>query len=351
MPTFEVLAAHGVDAARWQSYVDLLPHECRDVILTPAYYRIQEVAGGRGRCAVYGDGEAFVIQPFMHRDIAGSFLTDITSPYGFGGPFVGHHNVGGVSESAIVELWKLFDAEFSKWRANESVVSEYCALPPHVWEYQAVALRAAGVDVRETKEAALIRVDRSDDEILADAHESRRQLLGRARRDGLMAAPYDDAGGFHERYAASMNVKEAAARWRLSESYFRSHDALMPDRGVMISVGRECAAIVLFGGRIAHYHFAARAPKASPGSGEMLIMAACRAARIAGATWLNLGGGLTSSHDDSLWKYKSSWTPHRAAVRHYTRIFDQAAYESLTVAASQPLGATWFPAYRAGEAS
>ena len=65
---FEILSCAGKDAARWQSLIDRLPLEYRDILFTPAYARIQQSLGQRPCfAAVYEWDDYFILQQFMQR--------------------------------------------------------------------------------------------------------------------------------------------------------------------------------------------------------------------------------------------------------------------------------------------
>lgn len=334
MHEFEVLTAHGLDAARWQSFCDRLPMAVQDVHYTPAYYRVQEAAGGaEARCCVATWSASFIIHPFMLRPIADGWQ-DVTSPYGFGG------QVG--SDLDSVKRREYAEA-FSRWAEANRVVSEYAALSP------------MSFDGSISKPAAMVYVDQTDVGILEGAHMSRRHGLARAARDEMSCLESEIPYGFIPIYKEAMERKGAAERWRYNDELFLRYSfELCPDRAIWLQAGTksgiECAALVLFGGQVAHYHFAARRDGALPGSGELLVMTACQMARRVGARWLNLGGGLTDAPDDPLWRFKSSWTPDRAFTKSYRRIFNPEVYGSLCRERGiDPNAETWFPAYRAKE--
>lgn len=348
--TFEVLSAHGVDAARWQSLCDRLPVGVRDVMYTPAYYRTQEHGWSNAACAVYEWDDWFVMHPFLLRKIVTPVGVtdrfDMTSPYGFGGPVSNNDGFGSS------RLWLWMEKDFEVWRRDHKVVSEYCALSPFAGKHQDHLLRESDVKIWDmAKQVATIRVDWPDEYILKSAHESRRQLLGRAVRDGLYVFHFQESPGlFSLSYDRHLDRIGAHPRWRRPDGYFQKYQMLMPERAAVLGVGGQ-RALVIVNGQVAHYHYACRDEKPPAGSGETLVMGACRWAARGGASWLNLGGGLTIAPDDSLWAYKSSWTPHRAPVRTYTRVFDDVAYVNLCADAGVSEGEKWFPAYRAKEAA
>lgn len=345
MYRFEVLNCHGQDAVRWQSFVDRLPWDGRDVMLTPAYYRVQAVMGDQGHCAVLSwdaHGGGFCLYPFMMRAIAPG-LVDIATPYGFGG-----------------RVWKLpsaesrqitdneFNSRFTQWCNAAGVVSEYCS---SLACGKTVVVQENCPPPRQT---VAIDLRKPDDEILAAAAPSRKAAIERAAREGITAGTFTLAE-FWAAYSLSIKRKRGAKRFQFPLPYFCAHQQLGDERYCVLSAGDQ-HLLMLFGGRVAYYHLACRDEGSRQGSGEVLMLEAIRRARASGAQWLHLGGGLTQDPQDPLWRYKASWSPDRATVWSARVIHDQDRYAALCREAGMPPEAAsadypgWFPAYRAREA-
>lgn len=342
---FEVLTAHGSDALRWQSLWDRLPNDLRDVHYTPAYGRVQEVLGGSARCAVYEWDDWFVMQPFMLRDVSAGYR-DMTSMYGHGGPL---SNMRSLSANALSQ-WG--EVEFEKWRTDQKVVCEFCALHPMLAADQDRLIHPHA-QVRDVRQTVVMRVDWGDEYIIADMRRDRQQNLEKAEElyvvNGANWVP------FYERYAETMARHNAALRFQFPQHYFREHaNHLWPDRMALLFAGSgiedaSVASIILFGHHHAHYQFTGNADDVPRGANDKLIMEAARLARRAGCSWLLLGGGTTSAPDDSLLQFKSGFSKHRAMARVYTRVFDADAYARLCRETGRdPLDRSgFFPAYRA----
>lgn len=346
---FEVLTAHGADALRWQHVWDRLPHDLRDVHYCPAYGRVQEALGGSARCAVY-EWEAWVImQPFMLREIGETGYRDMTSMYGHGGPL---SNMRSLSARALME-W--MEVEFARWRSEQRVVSEFCALHPILADDQRRLVHPDAV-LRDVRQTVAMRVDCTDEVIAAGMRADRRQNLAKAANlymvEGANWLP------FCALYAETMRRHDAPSRFQFSNYYFTTHgDHLWPDRMAILFCGEKintvrAASLILFGHHHAHYHFTGTADDMPRGANDRIIMEAARLARRAGCTWLMLGGGTTSAADDSLLAFKAGFSKHRFMARNYRRVFDGDAYMRLCgEAGCYPQDGGFFPAYRAAEAA
>lgn len=343
---FEVLTAHGADALRWQSLWDRLPADLRDVHYSPAYGRVQEVLGGSARCAVLEWDDWVWLQPFMLRDIAAGY-SDMTSMYGHGGPLCT------MRSSSATTIAAKADAEFARWRVEHKVVSEFCALHPMLAEDQDRLIHPSA-QVREVRQTVAMRVDWADEYILKDMRRDRRQNMERAGDVEIKQPLGSSSGTFACLYAETMLRHSAPKRWNFSFNYFDAHvHELFPDRMAFLFAARDgvtsVASMVLFGRRHAHYQFTGTADIMPRGANDKLVMEAARVARRAGCSWLLLGGGTTSSPDDTLLQFKSGFSKYRFMARTYSRVFDADAYARLCREAGRdPLNRSgFFPAYRA----
>jgi hypothetical protein len=344
---FEVLTAHGTDAARWLGFFDRLPRELRDVHYTPAYARVQERLGHKALCAVYtAPDDMFVMQPFLLRKVPGGTYHDMTSLYGYGGPL---SNIVGWSAGALME-W--MEKDFSAWREANGVIAEFCVLHPLAEKPQGRLLTHIAQPVK-VKDVVLINCDQTAEAITKDMRTDRRQNLGHAA--GMMRIEKCNPWDFYKLYKQTMDRKGAALRWRMPQAYFADHQLeLVPDHAAMIAVSNgimQSASIILLGGRTSYYHFTGNADDIKRGANEYLIQWAAQLAGAAGSQWLHLGGGVTSDPADKLFAFKASLSPHRATVSTYRRVFNQDVYDRLSREAGVPEDEPFFPAYRAKEAA
>jgi hypothetical protein len=346
---FEVLTAHGADALKWQHVWDRLPHDLRDVHYCPAYGRVQEALGGRAMCAVY-EWEAWIImQPFMLRDIGETGYRDMTSMYGHGGP------VSNMRSTSARSLAEWMEVDFARWRGEQKVVSEFCALHPMMAGDQIRLIHPDAV-LRDVRQTVAMRIDCTDEVIAAGMRADRRQNLVKA--SAMQIGPVI-ADKVWDIYTETMQRHHVAPRWRFPLSYFRAYNSeLWPDRAEFIAAygddnTRVSASLLLFGHHHAHYQFTGNDADAPRGANDRIIMEAARLARRAGCTWLLLGGGTTSAESDSLLAFKAGFSKHRFMARNYRRIFDREAYIRLSSEAGRdPTNdAEFFPAYRAAEAA
>lgn len=337
--TFRILYPSGRDAALWQSLVDRLPHERRDVLLTPAYARVQAATGdGKPLCMVWEWGETFVMQPALLRGEEG--CRDLTSFYGGGGPIA---NTVVLGPKAI----DIMSRASAQWRENAHVVCEYT---------QIVGRHLLGS--QHVKNAVVVSLNH--DQLLSWFSRNRRREIEAAAGNGITAAAVTPDGNsisrFHALYRESMQRIGADERWWYSEDVFWSYvQHLWPEHMSLIAAGPgpgnndpESMLLLVHGYGKCYAHFLG-----GHKHNALLYYEAMRHARTIGCETCFLGGGTTDKTDDPLLQYKLGFSKQTVPVYVHKQIFDTTAYREACHKAGIDMAVeqTWFPAYRAREAA
>lgn len=343
---FQILSAHGTDAKVWDSYVEMLPYDLRDVHFTSGWGRAQEAAIPRAMAhmaALRDDDRGEVtMQTFLMRPIPDSrHLYDVGAA-GYGGI---------VTSSALPsgDHGQRFEREMAQWRREQQVICEFALINPAFAGHQMALAIGAGATLRPVKDVIVLHVG-PDEEFRSAMRATRRHAHDKGARANVRPVPVTEFLGI---YSRAMERKEAAPRWRLGLPYFQEIANLGDDAdcfAVHSSDGTMGAAgVFLFGRSVAYYHLAATVDKPEPGLADVIVGAGVQEANARGCDWLHLGGGVTSAKDDSLLAYKRSFGGLQRVVYGVHRVFDDAAYRLLCDGA--PTGPNdFFPAYRAKEA-
>lgn len=337
---FEVLTAHGEDAARWTELIGYLPYDLRDVYMTPGWGRANEADGATAHLAVsIHEGQGFIVaQPFLKRPIRGTPFCDITA-LGYGGP---------VTSSALAARTDgvSFNDEFRAWCRTQQVVSEFYLINPVSASHQQILLPSDG-GPRMERGVTLLHLG-TQDEIVARMRPNRRQSL---RKANGAVVDWCQPANVADVYVPAMRRKNAAPRWQFSLGYFENLKRQLGDNCAMVSSTKDgvvqAVAVFLLGRATAYYHLAATVEHPVSGHADQLILAGAVLAKKRGCDWLHLGGGLTADTDDTLAAYKRSFGGITRPVYSNRRVLDRTVYDAL----SQGHDPSFFPAYREKEAA
>ena len=292
-----------------------------DAYFRPEFLRASALAEGAEQAAFSHGG---VLYPFLVRRLPGG-RCDLTSAYGFGGPF-------GVDGD-----WR---APFRAACAERGVVSEFIRFHP-VRANQ----RLAGADValERVQEMVVLDIAADDEKLVRRMVPQARNKLRKAWRAGLVAEPSRDLGRFWRMYTEAMQSMGAAESYMFGRDYFAALDAL-GDNLLMLDTG-QAAALFLSGAGAMHYFLSATTDEGRRNAAaNLIIFEAMRRARDAGLAALNLGGGLREG--DTLHAFKTSFGPGRATYYVGSAVHDPAVYRELSARAGADPDDAFFPAYR-----
>jgi hypothetical protein len=290
-----------VDDARWAGYLNALPTERRDIHFSPELYRAYSVLGLKTGLAVTELMGEFICQPLL--------LTDNTlrNAYNFGGP---------VASSDVLNIKYEHQLNVESWKTNNAC-GESTILNPFLASHQ--------LDLYPTEKPAYVK-----DVVWVDLTKpmewrgTSRRAATKAMESGVTVKQVDNKTlpVFHKIYTQTMLRRNASNHWMFPLEFFEVLCAQLDKRVVLLYAyvdgWLESACLLLLGPEVAYYHFACtngNHPKL--GVNNLLVAEAAAHARKRGCTKMCLGGGLTDSQNDSLFKFKAGFSSLRAPVYKY----------------------------------
>ncbi|MEZ4223856.1 MAG: GNAT family N-acetyltransferase [Polyangiaceae bacterium] len=351
--SFQVLAADRADEraswlARWEGSED------REPFAHPAYVELFAKAEERALCAHAAHEGGEVLYPLIRRPLAslpwatGDRAADLTSPYGYGGPFASGSAVGQGDE-----FWRSFD----NWSADEGIVTSFTRLS--LFETQLPGLPAAA-DALFPNVVRSLELD--EEGLWRDYAHKVRKNVNKAKRSGLRVE-IDETGArltdFLSIYASTMDRRDAREDYYFPETFFRTIVERMPGSYVFAHVldGDHVVSTELVL-RSRHYLYSflggtlAEAFDKRPN--DLLKHEVTLWGMSAGLRAYVLGGGYGEA--DGIFRYKLSFAPQgEHPFRVLRRVHDTAGLErllALRAADAERSGATvqprdgFFPPYR-----
>lgn len=322
----------------------------------PAYLEV--VAGGaRPLCAVFEAADGDVALPFLLRTVPGTDEVDVTSPYGYGGPFVrpAAHRGAPTDEAALTDsFWRAW----SSWCSDSGVVTEVLRFS---LDAGTVVQRYPGERV-ERAVNYVRRLDLTPDALWQDVDRKVRKGVARARRDGL-TVEIDHQGHrldeFLTLYTGTMDRRGAADGYYFDRTFFERLLEGLPGSTTFVHVLHDgdvvSTELLLHSPTTAWSFLGGTEASAFPHRpNDLLKVEAALHLRERGITSFVLGGGARPG--DGIERYKRALAP-TGAVPFATgqRVHDPRAHEALCRASSVPEAEVregarhrgHFPAYRA----
>ncbi|WP_328425715.1 GNAT family N-acetyltransferase [Micromonospora sp. NBC_00389] len=346
-------ARRTADATRW-----LAVHRAwaaREVFAHPSYVRL--FAGERDEpLAAYAETQSgFILYPFVLRPVTARHLvrpgrpvSDIISPYGYGGAF---HC--GANEVEAKEFWSAFD-DFCRSRRVVSEFSRLCLFEDRRLPYPGQTEQKLVNVVRD------LRTPR--DQMWQEFDHKVRKNVNKARRLGVRIE-VDETGArlddFLQIYQGTMDRRHARTGYYFPREFFESILHELPGDFAFFHAlhdGRVVSTELLL--RSAHtlYSYLGGTERSAFDlrPNDLLKFEVFRWGQEHGMTHVVLGGGYAP--EDGIFRYKRAFAP-RGLVPYAvgTRVFDEWTYARLVdahqaeargrLAGWQPLPG-FFPAYR-----
>ena len=329
-----------------------------DVYFSPGYHRIfEEYEGHRAELFVYREGNRFVAFPYLRRDLGElehlglglGELFDVTSAYGYGGPFWS-------VEEPDEGMWKRFREAFGEHCRSEGIVSEFVRFDPMVVNHVGYE------DAEESNTTVYVDLTGSGKDVRRGFSSANWRNIRKAERSGVEFAEllWEESGEeFYRLYEQTMKRVGASDFYFFPVNFFANHFRYLGGgahlfggmlRGELIAV-----ALCMSYGSLFHYHFGCSSEAhLNVRPNNLLFRGMIRWARNRGFRKLHLGGGYEEG--DSLFRFKASFSSHRAKFFVCRRVHMADEYERLTRLNDEHIareGGTlsarakdFFPAYR-----
>ena len=326
-----------------------------EVFAHPEYVRLYSVESCRGLCAAWKSGSLRVLHPFVLRDVAGEpywkgsagTLFDVTSAYGYAGPFAW----GDPGDRAAECFWR----EFRAWAMEHQVVSEFVRLNPfeqgsypgETWPTTAHIIRS---------------LDGDETALWMDFDHKVRKNVMKATRCGVRIE-IDETGkrldDFLRVYEHTMDRRRALKVYYFPRQFFeRMHQQLAGQFAYFHALvdGQVVSTELVLVSKRSVYSFLGGTLENSfrERPNDLLKFAIMKWAKRQAKAHFVLGGG--NRGEDGIYRYKRAFAPRgETPYRLGGQIFSKELYDALMDGRQrfeQERGQAWvptqgfFPAYR-----
>lgn len=310
----------------WNHILKTFLPENRDIYFREEYVRLYETETEKAVCCVIEDGEKVMLFPFLSRtfDYQGQTLHDFETAYGYGGPIWNHAD--DIFKSAALQLMV---EELKK----QNYIAGFVRFHPLLDNCKHFNV---GRVIEDRKTVAIDLSLDENDIWMQEIHTKNRNVIKKGEKSGLQFVVDNEfkyLDDFIRLYDATMDKLDAADFYYFKPSYYKDFIKSLPNSflGVVLYEERVVsAAIFMYEGEYGHYHLSGSdvsALKLSPNN-FMLWQAALELKRR-GVKRFHLGGGTTSSEEDSLFCFKSRFSKHTCQFCLGKLIFNQLLYEEI----------------------
>lgn len=227
-------------------------------------------------------------------------LYDLETPYGYGGPISNC-----MDEQFLQNAFNVYK-EYCK---QHNIVCEFIRLHP----FNSISDKATLFDMHATeRQVVIVDLGKTTVERRSLYSKTTRNILRKAEKKLLVETEGVKISDFMEMYYLTMKKNTANDFFYFKENYF---NALMNLSGVSLLATKKediyaSIGFFIFSDELSHYHLSANNKELSKENGNYLLLdAAFEFAKKQGCKYMMLGGGRTPSPDDSLFLFKSKFSP------------------------------------------
>jgi hypothetical protein len=325
-----------------------------DIYFTPQYAELfAKVDGGKvisfHHCSLLGEVYySFILRPIFVNGEQQDY-SDIITPYGYGGPII-----LSCENSEKQKLLKSFDIEFSKYCADNRIISEFVRFHPlfNNVEY------CKEIYMAEFNRYTVV-IDLTTENPEMDSFTSQcRNKIRLAEKNGV-SVEFDFIGNsineFHRLYTLTMQKNNAKNYYFFDEKFFKEMMIYFKNHIFILSAIYKNemigTAMFMYHNRFMHYHFSATNPLYYRlACNNLILSTAAKWGKLNGITLFHLGGGYTTNCDDSLLVFKKSFSKKGLCDFWIgKRIHNYEAYQKLVALTYQYQtfeNQSFFPLYR-----
>ncbi|RPH30791.1 MAG: GNAT family N-acetyltransferase [Bacteroidales bacterium] len=333
MASFSVLNLS--NKLEWNRLLKQLPIEQQDIYYTQEYHQVYEVFGdGKAMCLVYEKDHKLVLYPFLLNSVTdlGYNLDknyfDTQSVYGYSGL------TGNTEDSDFIDE---FYSSFGEYCLQNNIIAGFTRFHPIISNQR---LAPKHINILKDRLTVVVDLTKSYNDIWTkDYSSSNRNMIRKAKKNGykieIKREPNrKDIEEFIDIYRNSMQKVEANSYYFFNKDYFFNIFNILKGRSYLINVlnlenEAICSSIFFHYNHYFHYHLSGRKDKADNSANIYLLDQAITFAISIGAKYFHFGGGRTSSSDDSLLKFKQSFSKMTLPFHIGKKIYNQKVYDEV----------------------
>lgn len=307
----------------WNKYLELFDESQKDIYFFEEYVKLYESDVDQAYCIVCWESPNVILMPFLRREICDGY--DFETAYGYGGMIVNTHNQQWI-DRAINVMWEQFK--------KEKYICGFIRFHPLLNNVKICKECNAFYD----RQTVVINTENSEEQIWREQITSKnRNMIRKAKKNGLeYKAEYDfqSLEEFKHLYNATMSRLEADDFYFFDDKYYEEFISNLKGRAFLGTVRKErkliCAALFMYSKDYGHYHLEGSDYSCSKfAANNFLLWETAIEFHKLGVKEFHLGGGYNSEPDNSLFKFKKSFSGNLRDFCIGKIIFNQEIYDEM----------------------
>jgi len=320
---------------KWNGYFEKLPINQQDIYYSAMHYQIYEMNGdGKSKYFVFEQQGNIALYPFLINSVNALGFDmdkeyyDIQGAYGYNGVITNCYEPSFVDD---------FHQAFDKYCVENDIIAEFTRFHPLLENYKFSEKKLNVIFDRET---VVLNLTQSYNEIWANEYSSKnRNMIRKAQKIGystdvLTKPSKAKIDQFIAIYHASMKKVGAGNYYFFNNEFFYNMFLYLKEHAFLFNIHDKggqilCSSIFFHYGDYFHYHLSGRAVDADNSVNNFLLDEAIKLAQGLGAKFFHFGGGRSTAANDSLLKFKGSFSKTRLPFYIGKKIHNQDIYDKI----------------------
>lgn len=337
------LNVYSIGSEEWKQ--TLQSCEYYDFYHTESYHKLS-TSDGEAKLLAYKEGDTIIGLPVVIRKIEGTPYYDVTSVYGYAGPFT-NFEISSLDEECL----QRFRESVKQYFDTNKIISAFSRLHPLIDSNS--VFENFGI-VKALNKTVTIDLRIPIDEQRRKFRKSNKSELNQLRRKGYSVKKVEtqeELDKFVAIYEETMNRVQAHDSYYFSQEYYQNffkNDQF--DSHILIAIYEDqiiAGAIFTICKNIMQYHLAGTTADFIRVTPMKLVLDEARLlGNELGLDYLHLGGGVGGSDEDSLFRFKSGFSDMYTQFQVWNYIHDKEIYDKLVLENGKESSDSFFPLYR-----
>ncbi|MBR9706175.1 GNAT family N-acetyltransferase [Candidatus Pacearchaeota archaeon] len=306
-----------------------------DIYTHPNYLKLfQDYTRNKAIYVYYGNKKDFILIPYFERSVNffgydDSDYIDLVSPWYYGGPCYNVNN-----KKLLKEMFSNFIERFGEYCKNNKVITEFQRLNPLLKNHE---LYKNGSKIFYDRDIVYIDLTKNLENINKEYTKHTRKNIKKAKINGLGVYPDESKKSiskFIKIYSESMKKKNAKDYYYFNETFFENLFKKFKGEVRLFNVEYNgkviCSSIVLGIHNILHdYLRGVNSDYLHLRPNDILIDEIIKWAKSSNYQYFCLQGGVSSSDDDGIFRFKKSFSSTTSKFFTYRKIHNLDEYIKL----------------------
>lgn len=309
---------------KWNDMLLHFSESQKDIYFSESYVKLATGKNETPLCIICTEDGNFMLLPFLRSEFKEFF--DFETPYGYGGP-ISNSNDNKWNEKALKEIINYF--------ASQNYLAGFLRFHPLLNNAEFCRNTFKVIDDRKT-----IAIDTSvtEEEIwMYQISSKNRNMIRKAEKNGLIFErdnEFNNIEEFKKLYNSTMSRLDADDFYFFDDEYYKKFIEIFKGKGFLGCIKKNeeiiSAALFMYENGWGHYHLAGSNREfSSLGANNLLLWKVACEMHKEGVKEFHLGGGTNGDEENSLYKFKHSFSSNTKQFSIGKIIFNTNAYENI----------------------